>query len=742
MLSKIQVFILDTFKKLFQFLGSTHFTKSVLTVIAVITPLVIGISTGYSEIGVAICFGAFWCNPSDVHGSLKHKVYGILFSAALVMVVSFIGGYLHYSPWLSVIILGVVSFAISMISAYGFRASLISFSGLLALVISFAHTPDQLKIYEFSLLVGIGGMWYLALSLLWYKINPKGQTEEVLYETIGNTGKLLKKRGKLIGKKANRKKLKKSLFLLQSELTEQHNTLREILILSRKNSGISVYNGKRVLVLAQLIEMLENAGANPVNYLKMDEQFQGYPEFAKLFQHIISEMAEQLQMIAVIGNKPTRIPKHNKLKTLFNNLDSNIQELGGIKDAQAYEAFIMFQNFLEYQEKQFDKIKRIKWLLSDHDVASEEFIDKEILKHFLISQDYSPRILLRNLSFRSTIFRHSLRMAITLMIGFVLGNLFSFQNAYWILLTIILIMRPNYGLTKARSKDRTVGTIIGGLIATVIVFLVQDVYVYAILALISFVIALSMLQKNYKASAIYVTLSIVFIYGILQPDVMTVIQYRILDTLLGAVLSYLGFLFLWPSWSFQEIRKDVVKSVEANRTYLSEIANFYIHKGNVPTSYRLARKNAFLETSNLSSAFQRMTQEPHSKQKNLNEIYQLVELNHNFLSSLASWSIYIQHHTTTEASERLNNIITKIDENLESVLKMLSIDAADKQVINLDEVISFEKQLPKFQSEEVNLSADDSHKYKRNHQEEQLIWEQLRWLYSLSVNMMKLTSSL
>ena len=167
MLGKIQVFILDTFKKLFQFLGSTHFTKSVLTVIAVITPLAIGISTGYSEIGVAICFGAFWCNPSDVHGSLKHKVYGILFSAALVMVVSFIGGYLHYSPWLSVIILGVVSFAISMISAYGFRASLISFSGLLALVISFAHTPDQLKIYEFSLLVGLGGMWYLALSLLW-----------------------------------------------------------------------------------------------------------------------------------------------------------------------------------------------------------------------------------------------------------------------------------------------------------------------------------------------------------------------------------------------------------------------------------------------------------------------------------------------------------------------------------------------------------------------------------------------
>ena len=741
-LEKIQHYISVYFKELVQFLVSTNFTKSVLTVIAVIIPIAIGVLTGYTEIGVAICFGAFWCSPSDVHGSQRHKVLGILFSGALVMVVSFIGGYLHYSPWLSLVILGLMSFAISFISAYGFRASLISFSGLLALILSFAHTPDKLEIYEYSLLVGLGSLWYLGLSLLWFKINPKGQTEEVLYETIGNTAKLLKKRGTLIDQQSNRKKLQESLFLLQSQLTEQHDILREILILSRKNSGISVYNGKRVLVLAQLIEMLETSGANPVNYIKMDDQFKLHPEFITHFQNLIFEMANQLQLISEIGNKPNQIPKHDGLTALFEDIRIKILELDKIKEAKAYEAFIMFQNLLEYQEKQFDKLKRIKWLLSDHDVASEEFIDKEILKRFLISQDYSPRILLRNLSFRSTIFRHSLRLAVTLMIGFILGNLFSFQNPYWILLTIILIMRPNYGLTKTRSKDRTIGTMIGGVIATVIVFLIQDVYVYAVLALISFVIALSMLQKNYKASAIYITLSIVFIYGILQPDVMTVIQYRILDTLLGAGLSYLGFLFLWPSWGFQEIRKDVTKSVEANRVYLSKIADYYIQKGRVPTSYRLARKNAFLETSNLSSAFQRMTQEPHSKQKNLNKIYELVELNHNFLSSLASLSIYIQHHTTTEASERFNTIITKIDENLSVVLQSLSKEATGDQKPNFDAVISFEKQLPKFESDQVNLSADDNGALKRNHQEEQLIWEQLRWLFSLSSNMMKLTLSL
>lgn len=741
-LNKIYQFIALNFKELIRFFGSTNFSKSLITVIAVVSPIALGVWLKHTEIGLAIGFGAFWSSPSDVHGSQKHKIVGILLSAALVMVVSFIGGYLHYQPWLSMIILGVTSFAIALISSYGFRASLIGFSGLLALVLSFAHTPDELEIFEYSLLVGLGGLWYLALSMFWYSINPKGQTEEILYETIGRTGKLLEIRGKLIDRNNNRKKLQASLFVLQSELTEQHEMLREILIRSRKNSGRSVYNGKRLLVLVQLIEMLETAGANPVDYPKMDKQFEGFPEFIQLFQNLIFKMANQLQLISVIGNKPKQIPEHDSLSTCFDEIRTKLLNLRKSDKANAYKAFIMFQNLLEYQEEQFQKLKRIKWLLSDNKVASDEFIDKKILKRFLISQDYSPHILLQNFTIKSTIFRHSLRLAITLMIGFVLGNVFSFQNPYWILLTIILIMRPNYGLTKTRSKDRTIGTLIGGAIAGIIVYLVQDMYVYVGLALVSLIIALSMVQKNYKASATFITLTIVFVYGILQPNVFLVIQYRILDTLVGAGLSYIGFLFLWPSWGFEEIEKIVAKSVAANRGYLFQISDFYNRKGEVSTSYRLSRKNAFVETANLSSAFQRMTEEPHSKQRNLNKIYELVELNHYFLSSLSSLSMYIQHQNTTDASDKFNAVISKIDINLSKVLQTLDSDKPNNEKRFVQDVSSFENQLPKLELNGVNFSEQENTEMKRHHQEEQLVREQLRLLFSLSSNMLKLTSNL
>jgi uncharacterized membrane protein YccC len=62
--------------------------------------------------------------------------------------------------------------------------------------------------------------------------------------------------------------------------------------------------------------------------------------------------------------------------------------------------------------------------------------------------------MIENLSFSSTVFRHSLRLTITILIGFIIGKALPFQNAYWIVLTIVVIMRQGYGLTKQRTFHR------------------------------------------------------------------------------------------------------------------------------------------------------------------------------------------------------------------------------------------------------------------------------------------------
>jgi uncharacterized membrane protein YccC len=166
-----------------QFLKSISFSRAIRVAIAVTLPIVMGLQFGYFEVGLAISFGAFWSSPSDVSGSFRHKKFGILFSAILVMVVSFIKGYLHFDLWLLLPILGLLTFAIAFISVYGFRASLVSFSGLMALVLSFSNDSEGLEVYQYAVLMGLGGLWYLLLSKVWHRINPKAETEEFLSET-------------------------------------------------------------------------------------------------------------------------------------------------------------------------------------------------------------------------------------------------------------------------------------------------------------------------------------------------------------------------------------------------------------------------------------------------------------------------------------------------------------------------------------------------------------------------------
>lgn len=736
----ISSFISNNAKELLEFLKSTSFSKAILLGLAITVPIIFGIITDYFEIGLALGLGAFWCSPSDVSGNLKHKQIGILVSALLVTIISFIGSYFHISNVFLFPLLGVLTFCIAFISIYGFRASMISFSGLLALVLSFANTSETLDSYQYALWIGAGGLWYLLVSTLWFYINPKAHTEETLNDIFLRTADFLDIRKQLIGKQPNREVLQTQLTALKIELTVLHDTFREILISYRKSSGKSNYQGKRLLVFVELVELLETAIANPVNYTKMDALFETHPEFKTDFQNLISEFSMQLQAIAKHMNSSKKFPSNKVLNDSFNHLEGKIIPFKKEHSPEDYERYLMLQNFLDYQKKQFEKLKKIKWLLGNYEITTDDLIRSKDLKYFINTQDYNPKLILRNLSFKSTIFSHSLRLALTVMLGYGIGLYFNLQNPYWIILTIIIIMRPSYGLTKTRSKDRVVGTLIGAVLATSLVFFISNTYVFGALGILSLVVAFSMVQKNYKAASTFVTLSIIFIYAIIEPDISRVIQFRIIDTVIGALLSFIAMRWLLPAWSFMEIGDTIKVALKANSAFFTSISRYYQEKGKAPTSLKVNRKEAFLQMSNLSAAFQRMAQEPKSKQNHINDIYELVEINHNFLASLASLNSYIQSHKTTEASKEFKIISAKIQDNLDAVCSQLkTIDFESKKINTNPLKIKDESEQIKFSIDQLTHEAILNTDNLRTHKEAHLIWEQLYWLFSLSEKMLKLT---
>jgi uncharacterized membrane protein YccC len=305
-------------------------------------------------------------------------------------------------------------------------------------------------------------------------------------------------------------------------------------------------------------------------------------------------------------------------------------------------------------------------------------------------------------------------------------------------------MRPSYGLTKTRSFDRIFGTITGGVIAFGILYFVHNVNVLGLLIILCMLLGFSFSQINYKVSATFITMYIVFLFGILTPNIADVIQFRILDTVVGSVLAFLANHFLWPSWEFLKTPVYIKNSIEANKEYLKQISIYYNTKGDVTTQYRLARKNAFIEVGNLMASFQRMTQEPKSKQKQLPQIYKLAVLNHTLLSSSASLGTYIQSHTTTSASQSFNAVMDTAIKNLERAIKVLkegSVEVSESSD-EADLALRFTELRNIRATELKNGTPIDEEAFQLKMQEAQLVIEQLIWLINLSENIFKTTNAL
>jgi uncharacterized membrane protein (TIGR01666 family) len=728
--------------KVTKFTDGTYFTNALKITIAAVLPVLLFSYLGHFKIGFTIALGAFFTYPSDIPSNLKHKINGILVTVLIVSGVNLLINLVYPYPWIFYPFLTILLFFLSMISVYGQRATMVSFSALIAISLAFAHLQTGWDRVQYSALILLGGLFYLLVSLIFFYIRPHRYAELQIAECIKLTSNYLKLRGDLWEVHSDRKAITEKQLNLQVQLNTIHENIREILIRNRTNSGSSNQNRKMLLVFISLVEIMELAVATSFDHNKLHQKFDDHPRVLETYQNLAYNLAKSLRKLSEsIENGEKYISKHDLLSDLhaLELAITNYENVLG--KANASEGVLMLTNMLHYAKKQVEISKTLERAFTAV-VKLQDLKGKDTdLEKFIAPQYYPIRTLIENLSFSSTIFRHSLRLTITIMIGFIIGKILPFQNAYWIVLTIVVIMRQGYGLTKQRTFQRIFGTIAGGFIAFGILFLVHDSTIIGGLAIIALLFGFSFTPTNYKVGATFITIYVIFIYGILTPNIENLIQYRVLDTLVGALLSFLANYFLWPSWEFVKIPVYLEKSIEANRNYLKQISLFYNKKGAVSTAYRVARKHAFIEIGNLMASFQRMLQEPKSKQNKLGQVYKLTVLNHTLLSSAASLGTYIQSHKTSEASEAFNVVFDTVIKNLDDAINILKEDGVEPKANPINEDLSNRFiELNKIRAKELkeeNTTGEEEFKLKK--QETQLVIEQLIWLTSLSENIVKTT---
>jgi len=254
---------------------------------------------------------------------------------------------------------------------------------------------------------------------------------------------------------------------------------------------------------------------------------------------------------------------------------------------------------------------------------------------FVTRQDYAPHVFFDNFSFNSAAFKHALRVSLVCLVGFVIAKFIAIgHHSYWVLLTIIVILKPGFSLSKQRNYQRLIGTIMGGIAGIAILLFIKNADVQFALLVILMLGTYSFLRLNYVVSVLFMTPYVLILFKFL--GVGMVVQERIIDTAIGSTIALIASYLIFPSWEFEQIKVNLSGVLNANVCYLAKIADSVSGKNVTTNEYKLTRKDVYVKSANLAAAFERMTSEPKSKQRKIKEIHKFVVLNHILSSYIAT----------------------------------------------------------------------------------------------------------
>ena len=172
-----------------------------------------------------------------------------------------------------------------------------------------------------------------------------------------------------------------------------------------------------------------------------------------------------------------------------------------------------------------------------------------------------------HLTLRSPAFRHAVRLGVTLGVGTALAGLLPFEHRYWLPLTALVVLRPDFTSTFSRGLGRIVGTVLGAVIATGLAVALQPgPYVLAFLVALTAWAGYSVLFANYGLYGLAVTCLVVFLLAFSGlPSSQTVLD-RVEATVLGGALALVAYA-IWPTWERVRLPEQLARLLEAQERY-------------------------------------------------------------------------------------------------------------------------------------------------------------------------------
>lgn len=670
------------------FFYSQAFADGLRATAAILMPAVIGSYTNHFESSIFISLGAMCTSFTDAPGPLRHKRNGMLACAICLFLVALITTLVNTNILLMGATIVVVCFLFSMLNVYGSRAGAVGNAAILVMILTMDRPIAANQVVIYPLLITTGALYYAVLSLLLYILQPYKISQRALGTSIRETASYLSLKADFYNPELPLPELYGKLLTQQINVHEKQDAVRELLFKSRQIVEESTMQGRRlVLSFVEIVDLFENVTATYYDYQELRNQYAETGILEKI-ERVLKQSATELDNIGIA------IHAGNTFKSSFDH-DARLRQLKVEIDSINVQGIPtrVLKRILVNIRRIFVNTQAIANYLKSEDLPASN-VDHG---RFVSRQDFSSKMFFDNLTFHSSIFRHSLRVTIACIVGFwVVKSLASGHHSYWILLTIAFILKPAYSLTKKRNIQRIWGTIAGAAIAVIIFIVVPSKTAQFVLMVLFMLGTYSFMRINYLAMVMFTTPYVLLLFQFLGLGLLQVAEERVLDTIIGCVIAFSAGHFLFPKWEAQELQQHMSKMLQANLDYLTKVIDVLKGRNLSMTEYKLVRKEVYVASANLAAAFQRMISEPKSKQASKREVYQFVVQNHVFFSNIASVATTLLHQTPVQHSQEALVLAKKAGNRLRRTLGI------DKKDMSPDQYVSNELQ-PHSSAEEKSL---------------------------------------
>ena len=428
------------------------------------------------------------------------------------------------------------------------------------------------------------------------------------------------------------------LLKRQAALADQLQSTRDVVLESPNTPRRQRLAGMLLVVL----EMRDHLVASELDLDRVREaagHAHALEEIADIYRQMAREVAYLADDLLLRRRPPIATDHRDRLAALRLEAQSAANvEAGTDADSAARHALLRGVSFrIEHQNNAVQRLS----LLARGEAMPDLAVVRDSWRLFVSPTDWSLQPFLTVWHWRQPALRHAVRAALAVGTGYTIAVLLPWgSHAYWILLTIVVVLRGSLAQTLERRNQRVAGTLIGSLVATGLLALQPPGFVLLLAVTVSQGVAHGFALRRYVVTAIAAS-----VMGLVQAHLLHVggsttfaFFERVGDTLLGAGIAW-AFAYVLPSWERGQLAnlvRRVLKALEQHARQSLSVAPLEAIDTESELTWRLARREAYDALSALVQATARALSEPRAVQPPLALLEQLQGHSYQLLGQLSA----------------------------------------------------------------------------------------------------------